>query len=516
VLLCGLSIGFRLRIGRSAVNGYKSRMTKTSANHSTNLKHLDSEPRSSESGLCVVAQGSSQDPVEGNACTFMGRPDWLSWLPFFLPCGVLLAVLGFSPNFQWLDAKPGEPLPFRENPFGGDFLQDWVGGKIASIPQERRLLYPSQYANQIQHSGLVGFAWPQEKYFPMVYPPYYYWLVSPFSYMPYRWSAIIWAVFSTALFVLAGWLLYLSHPPLRNHPWPFMFAMTAFVPWIIALNMGQKSTLLLLLFVGTYGLFAQGQKFLAGMVFGLVAIKPQLGIVIGLAMLLNYKSWSFVAGAAVTVIGLLVLAVCLDDGWIGHYQNVVRSMGDYTSTGGYQLHDSHSLVGGLKLALPSSLASWGYPLALVLGAAVVLLVTWFASFTSNSRSCLEQVALPFSNLVFATVLISPHLYTYDLTILLLPIVLVVSTIKGTPIENDSQQEGGNSRRVEQPTAAGIWARGLAVLLFVVSGMLPKLNLATSIPWGSLLILAIICALSLHLLQTRFGQEQQNAPVESGG
>jgi hypothetical protein len=45
-------------------------------------------------------------------------------LLLFLPFLCLIGVLTFSPNYRWDDKVP------RTDPFGGDFLQEWVGGKI--------------------------------------------------------------------------------------------------------------------------------------------------------------------------------------------------------------------------------------------------------------------------------------------------------------------------------------------------------------------------------------------------
>jgi hypothetical protein len=338
----------------------------------------------------------------------------------------------------------------------------------------------------------------------MVYPPYYYWLVSPFSYLPYRYSAITWTVLSTIAFILAGWILYVSHPPLVGKAWPLMLAMTAFVPWVIALGTGQKSTWLLLLFAATYGMFIKDRRFLAGLVFGLVAIKPQLGIVVGLAMMLN-RQWAFVAGAAVSVLGLLVLACCLNGLWLDDYKKVVTGMGDYTSTGGYELHNSHSLIAGLKMIIPSS---WGVNVTLVgivLGVIVTLVVSWDDSIRRGAGAGPNQVALQFSNLVFATVLVSPHFYTYDLTILLLPMVLVISSL--TPpiaIEAQHDRKGGDEpssgRTGVRPTQFGTMTvvQILVVLMFVVAGMLAKLNLQTGLPCGMIMLLAIAIALTWHL------------------
>ena len=71
-----------------------------------------------------------------------------------------------------------------------------------------------------------------------------------------------------------------------------------------------EGTFFLLLFAITYRLLARRQLFVAGAVFGLAAVKPQLMLVLLLVMLVQ-REWRFVAGLASTgvVLGVQSLIV---------------------------------------------------------------------------------------------------------------------------------------------------------------------------------------------------------------
>src|SRR5687768_15839015 len=91
---------------------------------------------------------------------------------------LLAGIFLGSPNFR-LASGP------EARPFGGDVLQEWIGGYIVRSGDYARF-YDVTYAQALEHDErLIGFAWQQSEYFPIVYPPFYYWLVSPLSWLPF-------------------------------------------------------------------------------------------------------------------------------------------------------------------------------------------------------------------------------------------------------------------------------------------------------------------------------------------
>ena len=341
-----------------------------------------------------------------------------------LPIVVIIGIFLFSPNYQ-----VGES---RSTPFGGDFLQEWVGGQIVASGNAHRL-YEFDFFRAVQHDeSLIGFRWPVESYYPAVYPPFYYLLVSPISGLDYHFAAIIWGLLSALALVLAGELLIRYYPPCRKYVAYGLAIAMLFTPLLTCLNIGHKSTFLLLILTGTFVLLYNKRPCWAGIVFGMIAFKPHLFLVIGLAMLVK-RQWFFVLGLAITLTcfaGLCLLTgidACVD------YTGVIMGTSNYIHTGGYELANAHSLWGAVLNAFPGHSAFFVNSLTIVLSLVVLgllAIICWGPLATESSR-----FALQFAALVLATILVSPHMYFYDLTMVLLPLLLIFTAKDSVPLNH---------------------------------------------------------------------------------
>lgn len=363
---------------------------------------------------------------------------WKSYRVAVIVTALILAFLFWqSPNFRYRDSATA-------NPYAGDFMQEWIGGHIVQAGNHGRF-YDVQYAQQLQHnSALVGYSWDEDQYLPLVYPPFYYAAVSPLALLTFHQAAWVWAglmllCFAASAVLLAGavhqkWGLFGLAWQDKNEkladrkkqwmallPWALPAAVL-FVPLLENFSSSQKGTVCLLILTGTFLLLDRSRPFWAGVLFGLLAFKPQLTLVIGLAMLLKGQ-WRFVAGGAIT--GALLVAACLavgtDVSW--QYFQFSTTTTAYMQTSGYDLYKSHSILGMFEL-----LRSWSEMPALnrIIAWATYLLVialVWKV-LRKGITPGKPLFTLQYSALVVATVLLSPHLFTYDLTILLLPMFLL--------------------------------------------------------------------------------------------
>ena len=333
---------------------------------------------------------------------------------------ILLTLLfGMSPNFRWAD-DPHTGL------YGGDFLHEWLGGYVTRAGDYSRF-YDVEYVQAIQHDPqIVGFKWDEDKYLPLVYPPFYYLIVSPLSQLPLYTGTWIWAFLMVGF--LVGTAVLLERFAIRQFGkstvWLFP-SMLLFLPVIENFTTSQKGTLCLFILTATFLLVNSDKSFLAGAVFGLLAFKPQLTLVIGLAMLLK-KDWRFVLGGATT--GLVLAGLSLVLGWEVCLQYARFSSGatTYIQTAGYDLHKSHCLDGFFTLL--AGPASFGLARFATLVSVLFTLVLLGFLLRGRLRPGTSIFAFQFSGLVLATVLLSPHLFTYDLTMLILPMFLVVGHI----------------------------------------------------------------------------------------
>jgi hypothetical protein len=185
-------------------------------------------------------------------------------------------------------------------------------------------------------------------------------------------------------------------------------------------------------------LLRRDRPFAAGLVFGLVAFKPQLTLVIALAMLIK-RQWRFVAGGASAAAALVGVSVAVSDRACVDYLEFSLGAADYLHTTGYDLAKSHSWYGFFHLLLggQSDVLIRTASGAMMLAALIVLGVLLRGPVRVQS----PVFAVQFSGMVLATILVSPHLLTYDLTLLVLP----ASLLAGRALNRGDVALGGTFR-----------------------------------------------------------------------
>lgn len=381
-----------------------------------------------------------------------------------VPVLLVAVILLRSPNFQMSSGPQAEP-------FGGDYIQEWTGGWMLHNGDRSRFYDPA-YISTVEHdSARIGFEWDQDAYLPMVYPPFWYLLVSPLSGLPLTSGAVVWtwlmaAALVGALLLLRQWLIKV-HGDLNHSPAVLLAAsLLVYPPLIESLGSGQKGTLLLLLFTATFVLLDGRRPFWAGVVFALVAFKPQLTLVIGVAMLLK-REWRFIAGGVTMGTILVGLSFAAGGDLCRQYFELCSGMGEYVKTGGYDLHKAHCWWGACQLLLG------GAPDGIIkacAGAGSLVTIALLASILRGELAFgTGSFARQFAALTIATLLLSPHLFTYDLTLLLLALFLLTCG----------------------PGALDARFRWLPVVMFVVAGLSADLARSTGVQISVLLMLGLL-------------------------
>jgi hypothetical protein len=245
-------------------------------------------------------------------------------------------------------------------------------------------------------------------------------------------------------------------------------ASLLFMPVIESLSSSQKGTLCLLLFTATLALWQRGRGVSAGIIFGLLAFKPQLALVIALAAMWK-RDWRFIAGGLATGVALVALSLLVSVDASRAYIRFALGAGDYMQTSGYDLWKSHTVWGFGKLLAPHD--AW---LATSIGFALASGTVYFAmrlirGFGGRWDATSPLFRLQFAGLLMVTVLLSPHLFTYDLTVLLLPMAIVLHEALTT-------QRSVREKRL---------AIGLTLLLFALpaisTGLAARYGLQLTVP-----------------------------------
>jgi hypothetical protein len=346
-----------------------------------------------------------------------------------------------------------------------------------------------EFAKELQFDpAVVGAQLDTRAYLPVVYPPFWYLLVSPLAALPLDAAANLWAVLMVGCLlgaVALAWPLTRAFLPAagagagpgwRRHLIWILPIATLYGPTHRSLVSSQKGTLALLLLAGSYVLLQRRRPFLAGALFALLAFKPQLTLVVALAMLAK-RQWSFVAGGLAAGGALVLLSLAVGVDVCRQYVDFSLGAAAYVHTAGYDLSHAHGLYAFFTALLPGTPAG---AQAATLAAALLVLGLLARLLRGPLHYDSQRFALQFAGLVVATVLLSPHAYTYDLTVLLLPLGLVLyATLAGAYAAAPGHKA----------------AYRLAALLYPLPALAPPIAAASGVQLTMPVMLGLLAALA---------------------
>lgn len=298
--------------------------------------------------------------------------------------------------------RPG-PADAFGNLKGGDFVHFYTLGHVA-VAADAGVLYDG-IALHARQAALVP-ASSDAHYIP-VYPPQTGLIFAPFTGEPYLWAAVAWAACVLAVYILCVEAAWTAVAPAVPNGWLVAFAAAAFPPfWNLVLH-GQTSVVPLIAFTGGGLAFMRGQRFVAGLCIGLLAVKPQFALAVAVVAIVTAQG-RLVAGVVVACAAqyLAASAVFGPDVWID-WARMIREMSVQPALlepRPYQLHSIRALT--RLLPEPAGVILWGVGSAAVIW---VLCRAWL-------RAPLPPL-VKFGLMVFASSLVNPHLTVYDATVL---------------------------------------------------------------------------------------------------
>jgi hypothetical protein len=280
-----------------------------------------------------------------------------------------------------------------------DFISFWAAAKLA-LQGNAAAAYDIEAHKAVQ-DGLRAFATKM----PFAYPPPFLLVVLPLGLLSYQIAAALWIAGSYLLYFHAAKRL------LPNSGW----LVAAFPPVLLNGMIGQNGFLTAALFVGGALCLAR-RPFVAGLIFGCLIIKPQLGMLLPLAFIAAGQ-WRAFAGAALSSAGLLLLAwFAFGTGAYAGMIEIAPVFASIASDGLVGWHKMGSVYASLRLAgLPPG-AAWTVHILVALAAAAAVWAVWRRPVDPFAKAAV---------LAAASMLVSPYVYVYDAMLLILPILWLV-------------------------------------------------------------------------------------------
>jgi hypothetical protein len=283
-------------------------------------------------------------------------------------------------------------------PFGYDFITFW-SASLAALDGHAPAAY--SFAGIFHYEQI---AVPASKLiFGWYYPPSFYLLILPLAKLPYVPSFLLWMVSTTALYVATVRRVVKDSTA--------MWCLAAFSGLWMNLLHGQNAFLTAAL--AAAGLLCLKRRpYLAGVLIGLLAIKPHLALLFPLALIAG-RAWRTLVTAAATafaltaagtaVLGRATLMACIHN--LGSPRVLLE-------TGALPWPKMPTIFAFARLlGIPVAVA-YGLHAVVAAAAAAIVWRVW-----RNS----EDWGLRGAVLMSATFLISPYVFDYDLAWLAFPI-----------------------------------------------------------------------------------------------
>ncbi len=241
-----------------------------------------------------------------------------------------------------------------------------------------------------------------DEWMPWLYPPAFLAVVMPIGAMPYAYAFPIWTLMSIGLIALA------TRPFVGGSgmAWLAISLAPAFAP---ALFVGQTSVLWLAVLLLALAALRDGHQVLAGVLIGLLTLKPQLGLLIPVA-LIAAGLWRTILAATVTTLALTVLST-LAVGW-AYWPRLLEVMAMQAERVIQNIATLDLMVGSFSL-----LAALGVPSGLALsiqwGVLAFCAVAVFLTWRSRTVGFDAQAAM----LMVAMLVSTPYLWFYETAML---------------------------------------------------------------------------------------------------
>jgi hypothetical protein len=278
---------------------------------------------------------------------------------------------------------------------GRDFLNTWMGGR--SVFGDGPAAWFDLRVYNAALRDLLGTPY-QEHYWS--YPPHVLLFIWPLGLMPYLPAYIAWCAIGIALYLLAC-----SSAIPRDR-----LVFVAVAPAVaVCVFFGQNGFYTAALLIG--GLLNLDRRpVVAGVLFGILSVKPQIGLLLPVLLLLE-RRWLTIAVAAATV-AVLVAATAMLFGWnvwLEFWQKVIPQQQWLTAHGGGLLFEMVSSVyyGARLLNLPEGVAWTMQAIVATLALAAVVWTYWRR----------RDPALSLALFVTATFLVTPYILNYDMVML---------------------------------------------------------------------------------------------------
>ncbi|PCI05527.1 MAG: hypothetical protein COB78_02725 [Hyphomicrobiales bacterium] len=335
-----------------------------------------------------------------------------------------------------------------------DFNNLWIGGRLALEGNINALFDMEIYRAQMDR--LLGFDVPDQEW---SYPPTMLLIGVPLALLPIFWAYWVWTIGT----VIA---LHFALRAFKLQPWVHVAILLSPAVFWNAI-FGQNGAFLAALMLGGL-MLAPKRPIIAGVLIGLMTIKPHLGILIPFCFLAS-RNWAAFASASATSVALFLIAGIAFgvDVWGQFFQQTQPMMSDIMNAIYPQSYQSNAMTVFVFMRMLGGDLFTAYGVQAVFSLVCIAYAIWLWR-PANAIGHVDRVCLTSALVLLAT----PYGYTYDMIGLSAAIAIICSR---------------HSTIVLGPLLAAVWLLPYYNHMFFVN---------LSVALGAAVMLVAVCLLVL--------------------
>ena len=281
-----------------------------------------------------------------------------------------------------------------------DFDTTWVAGRMA-FSGHAAATYDWATLKHVAE-GVVGH--PLAGFLGWRYPPAYFFVTAPLALLPYATALIVWVVGTFAAYLIT------IRAIVGDRVGYFLAAAS---PAVLANFMIGQNGLLSASLIGGALILMDRRPIWAGVLLGLLTYKPHLGLLFPLALAVSGRWLVFVSAGLVAALAAAASWVVFGgDSWQAFFHSMGPALAIENFADWGKLQSAFGVVRSLG---GSEDLAWLVQTVVTLTAGVAVIVFW------RSRVAYEIKAAALST---AVLLAAPHLLTYDLAVLTVPLAFL--------------------------------------------------------------------------------------------
>jgi hypothetical protein len=319
----------------------------------------------------------------------------------------VLALIALLPVYYGIAVNNERSVDYVNN----GFFTFWLSGHMEWTGE-----HPYSTTEWVNGHHTNGAVWIPNKIFP--YPLPLALLTAPLGFLPIERAYILWDMLAQVLIALCILWLARRWEGLNRQAYA-MFVLVATIlngNVFLGLMTGTIAALFLVFLTLSLYFMETRRPLLAGIMLAGLALKPPLltvVVLIGVWMLIR-RNWKAIGGIVLGGVGLFVIGLIQDPLWVSKF------LGAGENLLGMRLGHQPTILSYTRLACSANMTCAFISYALV----ALMLVALFVFFVWKKQTVLSPL-MAYSAAIALGVLLPPYIWSYDYTLLIIPICFIV-------------------------------------------------------------------------------------------